>query len=82
MAGLKETTQRRAYTNRRLAGIAYRKGFRDRRLLWRAFWYGLMVMRFLQWIRPSPELLAREVLKPGESVTIYATKEKVGKRRR
>jgi hypothetical protein len=41
-----------------------------------------MVMRFLQWVRPSPELLVREVLKPGESVTIYATKEKVGKRRR
>jgi hypothetical protein len=82
MAGLKEQRARHAYTNRRLAGIAYRKGFRERSVFWRAFWYGLMVMRFIQWLRPSPELLAREVLQPGESVTIFATKEKVGKRRR
>jgi hypothetical protein len=51
-------------------------------MIWRAVWYGLLVMRVVRRLRPIPELVAREVLQPGETITIRQTSETVGKRRR
>ena len=61
---------------------AYRRGFRDHQVLWRGLWYGLLLMRAIKWTKPAQVLVAREVLKPGETITIRQTSEKVGKRRR
>ena len=72
----------RTYTRRRLTLLSYQRGFRGRKLIWRGVWYGLLVVRAIRWLRPSPVLVAREVLHPGETVTIFQTTETVGKRRR
>lgn len=72
----------REYARRRLVLVAYRQGFREGQIPWRVLWYLLMALRAIRWLRPQPVLLAREVLQPGESVTIRQTFEKVGKRRR
>jgi hypothetical protein len=79
---VREQNSYRVYARRRLAGTAYRRGFREGNLFWRIFWYGLLVVRAWYWLKPAPVLVAREVLKPGETVTIRQTTEKVGKRRR
>jgi hypothetical protein len=72
----------RAYARRRLVLTAYRRGFRDHQVLWRGLWYGLLLMRAIKWTKPVQVLVAREVLKPGDTITITQTKETVGKRRR
>ena len=72
----------RTYTRRRLTLLSYQRGFRGGNMIWRGVWYGLLVMRVARRLRPMPELIAREVLQPGETITIRQTSEKVGKRRR
>jgi hypothetical protein len=72
----------RLYARRTLAATAYRRGFREHQILWRGIWYSLLLFRAIRWLRPASELVAREVLGPGETVTIRQTAEKVGKRRR
>ena len=72
----------RSYARQKLTLTAYRRGFREHQILWRALWYGLLLLRAIRWLRPASELVAREVLKPGETVTIFQTTEQVGKRRR
>jgi hypothetical protein len=72
----------RDYTLRRVTGYAYRRGFRENQILWRGLWYGLLLWRGLRWLKPAPVLIAREVLGPGETVSIRQTTEKVGKRRK
>ena len=72
----------RSYARQKLALTAYRRGFREHQILWRGLWYGILIMRAIRWLRPASELVAREVLKPGETVTIFQTTEQVGKRRR
>ncbi|HMK13271.1 MAG TPA: hypothetical protein VK461_16905 [Acidimicrobiales bacterium] len=76
-----ETTYRE-YARRRLVLTAYRRGFRENQILWRGLWYWLILLRAIRWLRPQPVLVAREVLQPGETITIRQTKEKIGKRRR
>jgi hypothetical protein len=71
----------RQYARRTLAAHAYRRGFRENQILWRGLWYGLLLMRAVRWLRSTPVLVAREVLQPGETLTIRQTSEKVGKRR-
>ncbi len=72
----------RTYSRRRLTIKSYQRGFRGKNLFWRGVWYGLLAMRIFRQLRPTPVLVAREVLQPGETLTIRATTEKVGKRRR
>ena len=72
----------RQYARQRLTLVAYRQGFREGQLPWRILWILLMVLRAMGALRPRPVLLAREVLAPGETVTIRHTTEKVGKRRK
>jgi hypothetical protein len=72
----------RTYTRRRLTVLSYRNGIKGNNLLWRSVWYGLLMMRAFQWLKPQVRLVAREVLQPGESVTITATKELVKPRRK
>jgi len=70
------------YVRRRLTLIAYRQGFREGQLAWRILWALLMLISALKALRPREVLLTREVLQPGETVTIRQTMDKVGKRRK
>lgn len=82
MASSKGSSGYRRYARQRLTLVAYRQGFREGQLPWRILWILLMLLRALSALRPKPVLLAREVLQPGETVTIRQTMEKVGKRRK
>ncbi|HTN81927.1 MAG TPA: hypothetical protein VMK16_19820 [Acidimicrobiales bacterium] len=84
MAAIRETgpSTTKLYLRRKLALKAYRRGFRENQILWRGLWYGLLALQAIRWLRPQPVLMAREVLRPGETVTIRQTSEKLGKRRR
>jgi hypothetical protein len=70
------------YARRRLTLIAYRQGFREGQLAWRILWVLLMLISALRALRPREVLLTREVLQPGETVTIRQTLDTVGKRRK
>jgi hypothetical protein len=70
------------YARRRLTLIAYHQGFREGQLAWRILWVLLMLIAALKALRPREVLLTREVLQPGETVTIRQTLDTVGKRRK
>jgi hypothetical protein len=72
----------RTYTRRRLTVLSYRNGIKGNNLLWRGVWYGLLMMRAVQWLKPQVRVVAQEVLQPGEGVTIIATKELVRPKRK